>query len=155
MLRKQKRLGEILLEKDLITPAQLKSALAEQARSKEFLGTILVRRKLIKEDALLATLSEQFNIPVINLAYRYFDWKFVKDFSPTLILDYHCFPVTKDDWTVTIAITNPLDVWVLKKAEEEARGLRLRLALTSEKDMQEAIQRYRQCVQRHISKLLD
>ena len=154
MLRRQKRLGEILLEKGLITEAQLQSALEEQGKTKEYLGTILVRRELIKESVLLAALSEQFNIPVISLAYRYLDWKFVKDFSPSLILDHHCFPVAKDGRIVTIAITNPLDVWALKKAEEETRGSTLQLVLTSQKDMQEAIQRYRQYIQRDMLKLL-
>jgi type IV pilus assembly protein PilB len=154
MFRRQKRLGEILIGKGLITEEQLKSALEEQARSKEYLGAILVRRKFIKESALLDTFSEQFNLPLVDLKYRYFDWKFVKDFSPSLILDYHCFPIAKDDWTVTIAITNPLDVWALKKAEEESRGLKLRLVLTSEEDMGEAIQRYRQYIQRNIPRRL-
>lgn len=153
MFKIKKKLGEILIEKGLITPEQLKDALDEQARTKEFLGKILLDRSQIKEPDLLTALSEQFNIPIISLKYRYIDWGLAKSFSASLILDYKCFPLEKDEWSVTFAITNPLDAWVLKKIEEEARGLKVKLVLVSGRDMTEAIQRYRQYLQRDVSGL--
>jgi type IV pilus assembly protein PilB len=150
MDRRQKRLGEILIEDGRITAEQLKAALEEQILTKEFLGKILLKRKLLTERVLLKVLSEQFSLPVADLGNCYFDWKLVKSFSPSLILDYHCFVIAKDDLTVTMAITNPLDVWVIKKAEEEARGLKLKLVLVSEEDMREAIEKYRQYIQKNI-----
>jgi type IV pilus assembly protein PilB len=150
MDRRAKPLGEILIEDGLITTAELKSALEEQAQTKEFLGKILLKRKLIKEAALLKVLSEQFDLPVVDLKYRYFDWKLVKGFSPSLILDYHCCVIAKDESTVTVAIANPLDAWALKKAEEETRGFRLKLVLVSEEDMQGAIDSYREYIQKNL-----
>lgn len=153
MIRSQKRLGEMLVEKGLISTAQLNQALAEQAGTKEFLGRILVRNKLIKEQDFLEALSEQFNIPFLNLKNTYIDWDFVNSFSASLILDYGCFPVKKDDWSVTFAITNPLDVWALKQAEGEARGLKLKFVLTSNEDMQALLKRYQQYRRGNIPKL--
>jgi len=153
MFRIKKKLGEILIEKGLITPEQLKNALEEQARTKEFLGKILLDRNQIKEPDLLTALSEQFNIPIISLKYRYIDWEFAKSFGASLVLDYKCFPLEKDEWSVTFAITNPLDAWALKKIEEEARGLKIKLVLVSGRDILEAIQRYRQYLQRDVSGL--
>lgn len=144
MDRRGERLGEILVRRGLINNKQLKDTLKEQQRTKEFLGLILIRRDRIKEKDLLEVLSEQFNIPFISIKYKYIDWDFVRKFSPSLILDYKCFPVRKDDWSMTIAITNPLDVWVLKKAEEETRPFKLKLILVSEEDMKGAIRRYKE-----------
>ena len=149
----RKKLGEILIEKGLITLEQLNNALDEQARTKEFLGKILLDRNQIKEPDLLTTLSEQFNIPIISLKYRYIDWGLVRSFGASLVLDYKCFPLEKDEWSVTFAITNPLDAWALKKIEEEARGLKIRLVLVSRNDIIEVIQRYRQYLNGNISKL--
>lgn len=154
MFRIKKKLSEILIEKGLITPEQLKDALDEQARTKEFLGKILLDRNQLKEPNLLTALSEQFNIPIITLKYRYIDWGLMKSFSASLVLDYKCFPLQKDEWSVTFAITNPLDAWALKKIEEEARGLKVKLVLVSQRDMIEAIQRYRQYLSGNIAKLL-
>ena len=144
MVRSQKKLAEILISKGLITSEQLKVALDEQQKTNEFLGKIFLRMKQLKENDLLEALSEQFNIPYASLKYKYIDWQLVKQFSLALILDYKCCPIAKDAWSVTVAITNPLDAWAIKKAEEEVRGLKLKLVLVSEGDMQEVIQRYQQ-----------
>lgn len=154
MLRSQKKLGEILMAKGLITSEQLKTALDEQRETNEFLGKIFLKNNQLKEKDLLEVLSEQFNIPYVNLKYKYIDWQLAKQFSLALILDYKCFPVAKDGWSVTIAITNPLDVWAIKKTEEEARGLKLKLVLVSEGDMKEVIGRYQQYIRSSTLKTL-
>lgn len=144
MDKKQKRLGEILMEKGLISRRQLQDALEEQLRTKEFLGSILLKRGAVEERGLSEALSEQFNIPFVDLGHRYIDWQFVKGFSPSLILDYRCFPFKQDGSSITVAITNPLDAWVLKKAEEATKGFDLKVALVSEGDMKDLIKRYKE-----------
>lgn len=56
MAAPRKRLGEALIGKGLITEAQLQDALREQGLTKEFLGAILLKRKLITERDLLENL---------------------------------------------------------------------------------------------------
>lgn len=51
-------LGEILIKKGLLTQAQLDEALYEQKTSKQFLGTILVRKRYIRVQDLVKVLSE-------------------------------------------------------------------------------------------------
>ncbi|MFH1640632.1 MAG: hypothetical protein ABIA66_01575 [Candidatus Omnitrophota bacterium] len=153
MDRIQKLLGEILIEKGIINSEQLKSALEEQKTRKEFLGTILIRKDYIKEEDLLQALSVQFKAPFVRLKNKYIDWSLVKQFSSSLILDYKCFPVEKNDLAVTIAITNPLDVWAMQKCEEEVRPLRLKLVLTTQEDIKEATDRYQQYLRGNISRI--
>lgn len=148
---KQKLIGEILIDKGLITIEQLNQALEEQRRTKEFIGAILLKKNWLKEKDFLEALAERFHLGYTNLKYQYIDWSFVKQFSASVILDYKCFPVQRDDSSITIAITNPLDAWVIKKAEEQARGFKLKLVLVSESDMREAILRYRQYLQGNVN----
>jgi len=152
VIRSQKKLGEIFVDKGLISSEQLDAAIEEQKKTKEFLGTVLARKSQLKEQDLLAVLAAQFDIRVVSLKNRYIDWGLVKNFSASLILDYRCFPVSKDKFSVTIAITNPLDVWALKRAEEEAGGLKLELVLVSEGDMDGVIRRYKQYMSSYLSK---
>ena len=151
----QKRLGEMLIEKGLITPEQLTEALEEQKRTKNFLGTILLKRKQVKETDLLQTLSEQLNVPFVDLDHKYIDWEFLKKFSSSLILEHKFLPLHKQDFSITIATANPLDPWALQKAEEETRGFKIKLVLVSETAMEDAIQRYKQHIKGNISKLLE
>ena len=55
-------LGELLLERKLITREQLTQALAEQKASREPLGQILIRTNALKETELRAVLSEQLGV---------------------------------------------------------------------------------------------
>jgi hypothetical protein len=153
-VRNQKKLGEILMEKKLLSAAQLDIALAEQARTKEFLGAILIRTHQIEERDLLVTLSEQFNMPVVDLKNKYIDWEVVKRFSPTLVLDLKCFPIEENEnGVVMIAISNPLDAWLLAQAEDQARGAPVKFVLTAASDIEDAIVRYKQYLRGNASGL--
>lgn len=148
MRRSEKKIGDILISKGLLTAEQLERALDEQRRTKEFLGAILVKRRFILEKDLLKAFSEQFAIPVEDIGNAYIDWGIARRFDPTLIMECKCFPVKKDDSTVTVAMTNPLDVIAMKKAEESIRGFMPRFVLVSKEDMAGAVERYKQFMRR-------
>ena len=154
MRKGQKRIGEILVGLGLITPEQLKEALVEQKRSKEFLGLLLIKKNFITEEGLLKALSEQFGIPIVHIIKNDIDWSLQHLFSTTLLLDYKCFPISRDNWSVTFAITNPLDIWMIKKIEEETGGLRLRLVLVSHHELNAVLQEYKIRLREHINTLL-
>src|SRR5215212_8809165 len=55
-------LGELLLEKGLVTPDELDLALTEQADSGRLLGAILVERGYVSGPALAVALAEQYGV---------------------------------------------------------------------------------------------
>jgi hypothetical protein len=55
-------LGELLLEKGLVSPDELELALAEQAESGRLLGAILVERGYVSGPALAVALAEQYGV---------------------------------------------------------------------------------------------
>jgi hypothetical protein len=61
------KLGELLLKANVITDAQLKSALDEQRRWGGKLGEILVRMTFITEDLMVKALAKQLGIPRVDL----------------------------------------------------------------------------------------
>src|SRR5947208_944699 len=61
------RLGELLTRKGFITETQLAWALDEAKRTKQLLGVVLLRERLIFEDELARTLSQQLSLPYINI----------------------------------------------------------------------------------------
>ena len=155
MDKTSKQMGEILVAKGVITAEQLQEALAEQRITKEFLGQVLLKRILITEKDLLQILSEQFGFPFISLKEEDIDLDIAMQFSATLILEHKCFPLKQDDYTVTVAITNPLDAWTLNKAEEESKMHRVKFVLVTEKDMLWLIQQYRRYKNMDIQRLFE
>ena len=143
MKKKGKYLGEILVGKGLISDSELQMVIQDQMRNKKFIGAMLIEKGLISEDDLLIALSEQFDIEPIRLKDVEIDWEATTKFSSSMITDYKCLPIKEDEETVTLVIANPLDVWVLNKAEQEVAPRKLKVALTTVSDMDEAIKEYR------------
>lgn len=61
------RLGELLVRKGFVTEEQLVWALNEARSTGELLGVVLLRSRLIFEDELARTLSEQLSIPYLAI----------------------------------------------------------------------------------------
>ena len=139
-----KRLGELLVEKRLVTEEQLKAALEEQRTTKEFLGSLLVRKGRLRREDLLQTLAEQMGLPFVRLDLERVDWAVAKRFSPTAVIEHKSLPIAMDRTSVTVAVVNPLDLWGIESIEREASGRVVRMVLVDEEDFKLALQRYRQ-----------
>jgi type IV pilus assembly protein PilB len=63
----QPKLGSLLLDKGLISPAQLDEALNERRVSGGLLGETLVKLGFVFEDELARVLAEQAGVPFMNL----------------------------------------------------------------------------------------
>jgi hypothetical protein len=149
-----KHIGEILVEKGLITEAQLHDALQEQKSSDGFLGNILVEKSLISKTDLSDALAEQFGIPLLDLKQEDIDMELVRRFSSSLILDHKCMPLRQDQDSVTVAIVNPLDAIAISRIEQEARPRSVNLVMVYEKDIKWAIEKYREYVSGSIRRML-
>ena len=64
----RKFLGEFLIEKGIITKAQLKEAVKEHERTDQKIGEILVRRKMATEEQVAEALSVQLGFIFIDLS---------------------------------------------------------------------------------------
>ena len=138
-LREKKRLGDLLVEKGLISAEQLAAALIKQRASGEFLGLILVRSGWVSEEVLVKTLSDQFGIPFVRLADQQVEWNTAAQFPTSLLKERHCFPLRMDRQAITVAITNPLDAWAISELERGAGFRKVDLVLMSVKDVQDAL----------------
>jgi len=63
----RKKLGEMLIDAGVLTESQLRDALLEQRRWGGTIGQMLVEKRFISEADLVAVLSRQFNVPVVDL----------------------------------------------------------------------------------------
>jgi MSHA biogenesis protein MshE len=61
------RLGDLLVQNNLINDEQLKTALSEQRQSGRKLGATLIALNMVSEGQLLELLSTHLNVPLINI----------------------------------------------------------------------------------------
>jgi len=108
MLRK--KIGDILIEKGLITTEQLNETLKEQKSSGRKLGELLVAKGLISESQLVDSISERLNIRKISLKSLVIDPQIISLVPVELARRYSLVPIFKIGETLTVAMADPLNI---------------------------------------------
>lgn len=108
MLRK--RIGDILLEKGLITSVQLTEALKEQEKTGRKIGQLLVEKGIITEEQLIEAVSERLQIPKISLASLVIDPMVVGMVPVEMARRYALMPIFKIGKIMTVAMAEPLNI---------------------------------------------
>ncbi len=114
MVRKQKRLGEMLVEAGLITEAQLQGALGRQKKWGGRLGTNLVKLGNLKEEELGRFLARQTGVQEMNISGVKVLPHILKLVPKKIAEKYHLIPVAmKDKNTLIVACADPTDLGAL------------------------------------------
>ena len=109
----KKRLGDVLLEQELITEEQLKESISIQRQSGANLASILVEKGYLDEEDLVVTLSEQLGIPHIRVAHYNIPQEVLDEVPETLARQYQMLPVSVTGDVLTLAMSDPLNIMAL------------------------------------------
>jgi len=136
------RLGEILIERKLITPDDLARALdIQKERGGEKLGKIMVDLGFIAMRDVLAALAEQLQVPVLVLDGPPAVSPELETLAPRFLRQFRCLPVALHDHTVTLAMADPLD-FETRNAVESSTGLTVLAGIALEQEILDSIDRY-------------
>lgn len=114
---KKKRLGEILLQHNLLLPEQLDAALAHQKKQGRRLGQVLIEMGLLSYESLSSVLSDQTGIPHIWLRKGLVDPKVVP-LVPRESAEAACvMPMFKVRNTLTLAMVDCDAIFVIDDVE--------------------------------------
>jgi general secretion pathway protein E len=141
LLTPRKRLGEILMERKLITQEDLDRALELQKDRGDKLGKALVDLGFIAMRDVLAALSDQLGVPLVSIEGPPAVSPETETLSPRFLRQFHCMPVALDDHTVTLAMSDPLDFETIATVRN-CTGLNVRPVLAPEQEIADAIERY-------------
>ncbi len=136
------KLGEILVKKGIVNQAQIDVAVREHDKTGEFLGKVLIRMGFITEDQLLMTLAEQLSLQYFSsLKDKVIPPEVVKAVPARFVWHYKFMPLALKDGRLTIAISNPLDVWPTEDIKFHL-GLTVDVVLAAESEIMNAIKSY-------------
>ncbi len=113
MLSQKKRLGEILVEKGIITEEILNRALSIQQGSMEKLGDVFLKMGVIKEEDLYSALSDIYNVPYVNLDDVVIDSEIVRLVPEHICRRYMVIPLNIDGDRIMVAMSNPVNIYAL------------------------------------------
>jgi hypothetical protein len=131
-MAEKQRLGDLLLESNLITTTELDKALRLQVGGNRRLGYLLVKMGFISEEQLHSILTRQLDLPLADID-KEFDPE-VKHILPRyLCLKYSVIPLKIDaDNTLRAAMVDPSDIEAVSDIEHyTGKVIRPELASTS------------------------
>ncbi|MEO8662556.1 MAG: type II secretion system ATPase GspE [Bryobacteraceae bacterium] len=134
------RLGEMLLERKLITPEDLDRALELQKERGEKIGKILVDLGFIAAREVLSALSEQLAVPLVTIDGPPAASTETEALSPRFLRQFRILPFAIEDHTLTLAMADPLDFETIS-AVRSRTGLRINPVLAAEQEILESIDR--------------
>jgi len=134
MPRKRVRIGDLLVEHKMISQAQLQEALAEQKKSGRKLGRVLVENGFVDEDRLLILLSEQLDIPYVDLSRFELDPELVARLPETLARRHRALVLKETPSGLMVGMGDPTDIFAF---DELVRVLKtsIQIACVKESDL--------------------
>lgn len=106
----KRRLGEILLEENLLTEEQLERALSEQQRAGLKLGQVLMRLGLLGEEQIIEVLGRQLRIRRFHPGKYTFDVELSQLIPIDFAQKHQVVPLMKKGRLLTVAMIDPLDI---------------------------------------------
>ena len=145
------RLGDMLVQQNLITQEQLKHVLDQQKRQRNprKLGRLLVENAFVTEENICETLSRQLGIPYINLKNFKIDYDLVKLLKEDQARQYQAIVLEKRDGRVLVGLAEPTNMSAVNAITRILFG-RVEIAVVPEGQILECIDRAYSLSQRVI-----
>jgi type IV pilus assembly protein PilB len=136
-----KLLGEILVEKGIITAEQLNKALEIQVKEGGLIGEIIVSLGFATEEAIAQCLAHQYGFAYLPLE-NYEISKEITALIPKNVASHYCLiPLDKIGNTLTVVMANPLNMHAIEDIED-ITSLDIQIFISTPTDIRAAIKRY-------------
>ena len=136
-----KLLGQILLDKGLITEDVLEQALERQEDSMLRIGEQLVEMEVIKEMDVIEALSEQLGVEIFSTeGVEEFPMEIIDDMDFEFLLENQVIPVAYDpeQKLLTIAHHDPLNIFIADDLEHQT-GFKIKFCIDTREHIQAAL----------------
>ncbi len=134
----KKTLGEMLVEEQLITTAQLESALALQQQQGGKLSDILLQQGVIKAEQLAVVLSIKLNLPLIDLKRHTIQPESLKLIPEEMARKHMVIPLDIVNDSLMVVMADPEDIRTIEDIKTQAK-MRIEVALGVPSDIERAI----------------
>ena len=132
-----RRLGELLVARNVVTKTQLIEALLQQSASGKRIGSLLVELGALDERALAELLAEQLDVPLVDLRVDVPDPDAVKLLPETVARNVNAIPIRRKDDLLEIAVADPSEHFA--KVLTEAAKMDVSLCIAPASDIRWAV----------------
>ena len=136
-----KPLGELLVERGIISHEQLEAALQHQKKHGGLLGEIFVELKAATEKDIAQAITAQYGFPYLPLLNYEIEAEVIKAVPENLCRKHALIPIDKIGKSLTLAMANPLNLTAIEDVELIS-GCTVQMFVSKTSDIREAIDRY-------------
>lgn len=141
MVDRSKSLRECMVKSGLLTEDKVREAIEEGRRTGETLIKSILRMRLVDENALIAFLEKEMEIPRVDLASYLVDQKTVDLVPVAIAKKYNVIPLFKVGDVITLAMADPFDIVALDEVREKSKCDVEPMVATS-REIEQAINQY-------------
>ncbi len=114
----KKRIGDLLIERGLITDNELKFALDMQKQTHEKLGEVLINNKIVTPEDIAKTLAVQLEVDYVDLTRMNIPQEMTQLVRRNTARQNHLVPVQKQGDTLYVAMDDPLNFYALDEVRK-------------------------------------
>lgn len=132
------RLGDLLVQEQIISESQLTQALSEQRNTGKKLGRTLIDLNSLSEEQLLRFLSQQLNIPFIDISRRPIAAEVVNLLPEVQARRFRALVVEDNGESVLVAMSDPADLQAMDNLEVLLTPKVMEIAVVTEQQLLDA-----------------
>ena len=117
-IKKRIRIGDLLVENQLISESQLTSALEDQKKTRRKLGRTLIDLGFIEEAQLLRLLSKQLKIPYLDLRQHPVDLDILHLLPEIYARRFRAIALSKENGRILIGMADPTDIYAYDELQK-------------------------------------
>jgi type IV pilus assembly protein PilB len=136
-----KQLGDLLIERNIISEHQLEKALAVQKERGGLIGELLVELGFAKEEDIAQSLTAQYGFPYLPLSNYDINPEIIGIVPGRVARQYLLIPIDKISNNLTLAMSNPLNVQAIEDVELLS-GCSVQTFVSTSSDIKRAIEKY-------------
>jgi type IV pilus assembly protein PilB len=137
------QLGELLLAREVVTAEQIETALAEQKEKghRKLLGELLVEMGYCTENQIASALAQSYGVPYAQINPKICDPKILEILPRNFLEEHIVLPLFKVYDTLTVAVSEPTNVFLLDEIERIS-GCKVQIVCSTSKDIKATLQTY-------------
>jgi type IV pilus assembly protein PilB len=137
------QLGQLLLARGIVTAEQIEQALTEQKEKghHKLLGELLVEMNYCTENQIASALAEAYGVPYAQIGPKICDAKIIETLPREFLEEYVVLPLFKVHDVLTVAVSEPTNVFLLDEIERISR-CKVQVVCATTKDIKATLQTY-------------
>jgi len=137
------QLGQLLIERGIVTAEQIEKALTEQREKghRKLLGELLVEMGYCTENQIASALAQAYGVPYAQVSPKICDAKTFEILPREFLEDHIILPLFKVHDVLTVAVSEPTNVFLIDEIKRISR-CKVRIVCATAKDIKATLQTY-------------